>query len=175
MKILGLDPGTATTGWAIIECNEKNIVPIAYNHIQTSANLSFSDRLEQIYNELAEIINTYKPDVAAVEQLFFAKNVKTAVSVGHARGVMLLTIKQAGIKSFEYTPLQVKQAIVGYGKAEKIQVQIMVKNILKLKSIPKPDDTADALAIALCHKQREKWNRLQVAVTESATRKHITI
>ena len=151
MRVLGIDPGTATTGWAVIEENKGKIKPIAYGHISTSPRDSVSKRLLEVANDLENIIKKYKPQESAVEDIFFFKNQKTAVKVSQSRGAMLLTLEKKNVRIASYTPLQVKQSLTGYGRAEKKQIQIMVKNILKLKSIPKPDDTADAIAIALCH------------------------
>jgi len=151
MIILGVDPGIAILGYGIIKYEGNRFTPINYGAITTSSKLAMPKRLGILHEGLSEIINTYKPDAFAVEELFFNKNVKTALIVGHARGVILLTAYQFNIDIFEYTPLQVKQAVVGYGRAEKMQVQQMVKVLLNLNSIPKPDDVADALAIALCH------------------------
>lgn len=151
MRVLGIDPGTATTGWAVIEENKGKIKPIAFGHISTSSQDSVSNRLLEVANDLENIIKKYKPQESAVEDIFFFKNQKTAVKVSQSRGAMLLTLEKKNVKISSYTPLQVKQALTGYGRADKKQIQIMVKNILKLKSIPKPDDTADAIAIALCH------------------------
>ncbi len=156
MNILGIDPGTATTGWAILKERTGVIKPIAYGHISTSPQKSTGSRLLEVAKDIEEIIKKYKPQESAIEDIFFFKNVKTAVKVSQSRGAMLLTLQKEGIKIFEYTPLQVKQAITGYGRAEKKQVQLIVKNILKLKEIPRPDDTADAIAIALCHLQSRK-------------------
>ncbi|MCP4481206.1 MAG: crossover junction endodeoxyribonuclease RuvC [bacterium] len=159
MKILGIDPGTAIVGWGVIE-KGTNINPIAYDSIMTSKKLKLPDRLLQIHTELSHIIKTYQPDVAAVEELFFVKNVTTGMSVSHARGVILLALNQAGVEIFEYKPMQIKQAVTGYGRADKRQVQQMVKATMGLKEIPKPDDTADALAVALCHEQNIKWQKI---------------
>ena len=149
MIILGIDPGTAIIGYGIIK-KDENLSLIDYGCITTSAKLTTAERLTILYKELKKIINKYKPNIASVEKLFFCKNIKTAITVSQARGVILLTINKAGIPIFEYTPLEIKQAITSYGKAEKIQVQKMVKILLKLKKIPKPDDAADALATAIC-------------------------
>ena len=156
ISVLGIDPGTATTGWAILEENNGEIKAIAYGHISTSPKNSTSERLKEVADDMKKIIKKYQPEESAIEDIFFFKNVKTAVKVSQSRGAMLLTLENARVKISEYTPLQVKQAITGYGRAEKMQVQLMVKNILKLKNIPKPDDTADAIAIALCHLQSRK-------------------
>jgi crossover junction endodeoxyribonuclease RuvC len=157
MRILGIDPGTATTGWSILEQNKKEIVTIAYGHITTSSKKSISQRLKEVAQDIEEIIKKYKPTEGAVEDLFFFKNVKTAMKVSQSRGAIMLTLINSGLDVFEYTPLQVKQAVTGYGRADKKQVQLMVKNILKLKEIPTPDDTADAIAIAICHMQSRNF------------------
>lgn len=151
MIILGIDPGIAILGFGIVKYEGNKFTTISYDAIKTESKISMPQRLAIIHNGLSELIGTYKPDVVAVEELFFNKNVKTALTVGHARGVILLTAYEAGLGIYEYTPLQVKQAIVGYGRAEKQQVQQMVKVILNLNAVPKPDDVADALAVAICH------------------------
>ncbi len=149
--IMGIDPGIADTGFGLIEKDKNgNIVCLGYGSVKTSAKLDVPERLEIINIELNKIIKRYKPKLIAVEQLFFCSNVKTAIVVGQARGVALLTAKQNNIPLVEFTPLQVKQAVSTYGKASKIQVQKMVKILLNLKEIPRPDDAADALAIAIC-------------------------
>ncbi len=149
MRILGIDPGTATTGFGVIEVTAGTAKFVDAGVISTPKTDPMPARLQTIYEELSGLIKQHDPDLVAVEQLFFARNVTTALTVGQARGVVLLTASQAGKKVVEYTPLQVKMAVTGYGQAGKDQVQQMVKNILKLKSIPKPDDAADALAVAL--------------------------
>jgi crossover junction endodeoxyribonuclease RuvC len=151
LRVLGLDPGTATTGWAVIEEKGGKLSPLAFGHISTEKNTPESKRLLEINQDVLKIIKKYKPEEAAVEKLFFFKNKKTIIAVGQSRGSLLLTLEENRVKVFGYTPLQVKQALTGYGRAEKKQVQLMVKNILNLKSVPKPDDTADAIAIAVCH------------------------
>ncbi len=151
MIILGIDPGIAIVGYGLIECVGNSHRPIEYGCITTDAKLDFPHRLKIVYDELIKIIDTYKPEEMAIEELFFNKNVKTAMKVGQARGVEILAGVNKGLSIYEYTPLQIKQGIVGYGRAEKHQVQEMVKMFLNLKEIPKPDDAADALAVALCH------------------------
>jgi len=155
--ILGIDPGIADTGYGVIKKEEQKISMITCGSIKTSARNSFIDRLNILHQELSKIIKIYKPDMIAVEELFFCKNAKTALIVGQARGVMLLTISQNNLPIFEYTPLQVKQALTSYGKADKHQVGQMVKLLLNLKSIPKPDDAADALAVAITCAHSEKY------------------
>jgi crossover junction endodeoxyribonuclease RuvC len=159
--VLGIDPGTASLGWGIIKRTEEVAYKVeAYGCIKTDKSNLFSRRLEEIHRELSKIIKKYEPDIAAVEQLFFAKNVKTAISVGEARGVAILAAAQANLAVAEYTPLQVKQSLVGYGRAEKKQMQKMLKVLLGLEDIPKPDDAADALAIALCHLNSERMGKV---------------
>lgn len=151
MLILGIDPGTATTGYGIVELKGNKYASVAFGVIKTSPDLPLENRLFLIHREIERLIKTYRPSEVAIEELFFNKNVRTALAVGHARGVILLAASQQATPVFEYTPLQVKQGVVGYGRAEKKQVQFMVKTILGLDKMPKPDDAADALAIAICH------------------------
>jgi len=152
MRVLGIDPGTGILGFGVIDA-EKGIRPkiIDAGVVSTPAHTPLPDRLEDIYNSLSQIIKATKPDIMAIEKLFFARNITTAISVAEARGVVELTAKQNHIVVAEYTPLQIKQSLTGYGRAEKKQVQEMVKRELNLKEIPKPDDCADALAAALTH------------------------
>lgn len=151
MIIVGIDPGFAITGFGAVEYRNNKFKPIHYGVIKTGPELSLPDRLLKIDTELGQLIGELSPDAMSVEELFFNTNIKTAISVGHGRGVALLTAARAGIPVYEYTPLQVKQAVVGYGRAKKEQVQQMVKILLCLDEIPKPDDAADALAVAICH------------------------
>lgn len=151
MIILGIDPGIAIVGYGLIQCVGNSYKPIEYGCITTDSKLEFPERLKIVYDELSSIIDTYKPSELAIEELFFNKNVRTAIKVGQARGVEILAAVNKGLDIYEYTPLQIKQGIVGYGRAEKRQVQEMVKMFLNLREIPKPDDAADALAVALCH------------------------
>ncbi|SKC70205.1 crossover junction endodeoxyribonuclease RuvC [Maledivibacter halophilus] len=151
MIILGIDPGIAILGYGIIEYNGNSFKTLDYGAILTDSKQATPDRLKKIYSELERILDTYKPDAVAIEELFFNKNVKTAIAVGQARGVAILAAANKNVDIFEYTPLQVKQGVVGYGRAEKKQVQLMVKTFLNLKDIPKPDDVADALAVAISH------------------------
>lgn len=149
--ILGIDPGYAIVGWGVIEYSGSRFRTLGYGSIQTPAGLPIVDRLEMIYRGMNEIIEKYKPDGMAVEELFFNTNTTTAIAVAEARGIILLAARLCGVEIGEYTPLQVKQAVVGYGRAEKKQVMSMVTSLLGLKEPPKPDDTADALAVAVCH------------------------
>lgn len=151
MKILGIDPGIGRMGWGIITKEKNSLQVIGFGCIETQPNSDIPGRLYAIHDEVSRIIDEYKPDSLAIEDLFFAKNVKTAFSVGQARGVVLLAASQKNLSISIYTPLQVKNAVTGYGKADKKQVGQMVKLQLRLQEIPKPDDTADALAIALTH------------------------
>lgn len=151
MRIIGIDPGFAITGYGVIEYSGNKFLIIDVGVITTEASLELSDRLLSLSNSLDVLITKHKPEAMAVEELFFNTNVKTAIKVGHGRGVALLAAAKADIKVFEYTPLQVKQAVVGYGRAKKEQIQQMVKVLLNLEKIPKPDDAADALAVAICH------------------------
>lgn len=151
MIILGIDPGLAIVGWGVLEYNGSHFRPLGYGSILTPSTMSTEERLVEIYRVMGQIIERYHPDSMAVEELFWNTNQTTGIRVSEARGVILLAGAMAGIPIFEYTPLQVKQAVVGYGRAEKKQVITMVTMMLKLEKPPKPDDTADALAIAICH------------------------
>lgn len=151
MVVLGLDPGTATTGFGVVAHVKGESKLVDYGTIETEPKFSDAERLKKIYGRVEEIIDEFSPDILSIEKLFFNKNTRTALTVGQARGILMLAGAQRNIEIHEYTPLQVKQAIVGYGNATKNQVQFMVKQILKLSEIPKPDDAADALAVAICH------------------------
>jgi crossover junction endodeoxyribonuclease RuvC len=159
MIVLGIDPGLATTGYGIIKNNENKLEIIDYGCILTKSYLPFSSRLLTIYKATKKLIITYQPDVVVIEEVFFCKNVKTALRIGHVRGVIMLSVIEANIDISEYTPLQVKQAITGFGRADKKQMQEMVKVLLNLKTIPKPDDVADALAVAICHIHSSKLKK----------------
>ena len=160
MRILGIDPGIAIVGYGIVDIKGNSISMVEYGCITTSSNSRLPDRLFFIMNEMTDIINEFKPDEMAIEELFFNKNTKTAITVAEARGVEILAAKQSGLEIYEYTPLQIKQAVVGYGRAEKQQVQEMVKILLNLSERPKPDDAADALAVAICHSLSHKFKDL---------------
>ena len=151
MIILGIDPGIAIVGWGVIEYKGNKFRTLGYGSIQTPASMKTEDRLVEIFEQMNMLIDTYNPDCISVEELFWNTNQTTGIRVSEARGVILLSAAKRGIRIFEYTPLQVKQAVVGYGRAEKKQVISMVTMLLKLEKNPKPDDTADALAIAVCH------------------------
>ena len=151
MRILGIDPGYATIGYGIIEYDNFHFKTVAYGAITTSPDKLFPDRLCDIYSDMQTLINNYKPDCLSIEKLYFNTNTTTAIDVAQARGVILLSARKSNVDIYEYTPLQVKQSITGYGRAEKHQVMEMVKTLLQLNSVPKPDDTADALAMAVCH------------------------
>jgi crossover junction endodeoxyribonuclease RuvC len=159
MLVLGIDPGTATTGYGLVrETPRGDLELVEYGVVLTPAGLEQENRLVMLYDRLNEIILLHRPDSGAVEKLFFRRNVTTAISVGQARGVVLLSMAQNHIAVAEYTPMEVKQAISGYGGADKKQVQIMVQAILGMDAMPKPDDAADALAIAICHLHSYRWN-----------------
>ena len=149
--VLGIDPGTAITGYGIVRFDGETLEPVTYGVITTPAASPLPLRLQHLYRELRTVIHTYHPTEASVEELFFARNVRTALSVGHARGVILLALADAGLSTYGYTPLQVKKAITGYGRATKEQIQQMVRLLLSLENVPQPDDAADALAVAICH------------------------
>ena len=151
MVILGIDPGVATIGFGLIRAERGKNTLIQYGVITTPPGIPLSERLVQIYDDMQQLIETFRPDEIAVEELFFSKNITTGISVAHGRGVILLAAEKQGIPVFEYTPMQVKQSVVGYGKAEKKQVMLMTQRLLGMKEIPRPDDAADALALAICH------------------------
>ena len=151
MRILGIDPGYGITGFGIVDAQRNDFRLLQYGAITTPAGTDFPARLHMIYNDMTELLMVSKPDAVAIEELFFGQNVTTGIGVAQSRGVILLAIQQAGIPIFQYKPMQVKQAVVGYGNATKHQVQDMTKRILHLQTTPKPDDAADAIAIALCH------------------------
>ncbi len=151
MRILGIDPGIAIVGFGLIESERGSVRMLQYGAVTTAAGLPLATRLVQIENDMTALLSQLKPDEIAIEELFFSKNITTGIAVAHGRGVILCTAERLGVPVFEYTPMQVKQAVVGYGLAEKRQVMDMTKRLLKLKAVPKPDDAADALAIAICH------------------------
>ena len=151
MRIIGIDPGYAIMGWGILDLKGNKFSVVDYGSITTYAGVDAAKRLQHIYAELGAIIAKYEPEEAAIEELFFNNNAKTVILVGEARGIAVLACANAGLEISEYTPLQIKQALVGYGRADKKQVQAMVKAILNLKEVPRPDDTADAVAAAICH------------------------
>ena len=151
MRILGVDPGIATIGFGVLDSEKNNHKLINCGVITTPAHTSLSSRLEQIYDDMLSLLEIFKPDAVSIEELFFNTNITTGIAVAHGRGVILLACQKQGVKIYEYTPLQVKQAVVGYGRAEKRQVMDMVKRICALPAPPKPDDAADAVALALCH------------------------
>lgn len=153
LVILGIDPGFAIVGWGVIEFQSGSFRPIAFGAITTEAHTDFNERLKHIYDDTCELLSKAKPDAVSVEKLYFTTNVTTGIQVAQARGVILLAAQQAGVPIYEYTPLQVKTAVTGYGKARKPQVMEMTRRLLHLKEVPKPDDTADALAIAITHTQ----------------------
>lgn len=151
MVILGIDPGYAIVGWGVLEYAGNKFKVVDFGAVLTQAKTPFPLRLQQIYTELGQILQKYKPEAVSMEKLFYNNNAKTVIDVAQARGIITLAVQQAGVPLYEYTPLQLKQSVVGYGRAEKKQVQEMTRIILGLDKVPKPDDTADALAIAICH------------------------
>ncbi|MCD6577823.1 MAG: crossover junction endodeoxyribonuclease RuvC [Anaerolineaceae bacterium] len=162
MAVIGIDPGTALTGYGIIEeLSDQSLQVIDFGVIRTGSNDKPETRLIKIFSQLNRILSIYKPEAGAVEKLFFQRNTRTAMSVGQARGVAILSLAEVGISISEYGPVEIKQAVVGYGKASKNQVQQMVKMLLNLREIPKPDDAADALAVAICHIHSRKMLALQ--------------
>ncbi len=154
--VVGFDPGTARLGFGVVEGDDEP-TPIDYGVIETAASEPMAERLKQLYEGVVAILQQYRPDVCAIEQLFFSRNVTTALSVGQARGIVMLAAAQAAVPVVEYTPAEVKQAVSGYGKADKAQMQEMVRLILGLREAPYPDDAADALAVALCHAQTARF------------------
>jgi crossover junction endodeoxyribonuclease RuvC len=160
MRILGLDPGTATTGYGIVDFVDGRMALVTYGVIKTAAGVPAPKRLQIIYGELNELLREYEPDSAGVEEVFFGRNITTAISVGQARGVLLLALANAGISISEYSPPRIKEAVTGYGKADKYQVQLMVRNLLDLEETPRPDDAADGLAIAIAHYQYHRFESL---------------
>ena len=151
MRILGIDPGYAIVGYGILDYEKNKFFPVEYGAVTTQAHTDFQERLKEVYASVDEIIRRTQPDALAIEKLFFTTNQKTVIQVAQARGVILLAAAMNGIPVYEYTPLQIKQSVTGYGKAIKTQVQEMTKRLLRLEKVPKPDDTADALAVAICH------------------------
>ncbi|MEJ2209167.1 MAG: crossover junction endodeoxyribonuclease RuvC [Anaerolineae bacterium] len=151
MRVLGIDPGTAITGYGVVDEEEQGLSLVDCGVVTTPSDEPLPARLQRIYRGLASVVDEYRPQVAAVEELFFSRNARTALSVGHGRGVALLALADAGLEIFEYKPLEVKQAVAGYGGADKHQVQEMVRMLLSLDEVPRPDDAADAVAVAVCH------------------------
>jgi crossover junction endodeoxyribonuclease RuvC len=160
MRYLGIDPGTATTGYGIIDVIDGEMEMVVYGTIETSPKMDMADRLVQIYNEITLLVRTFTPDEAGIEKLFFGKNVTTAITVGQARGVLLLALAQADIPVGEYSPPKIKEAVAGYGSADKTQIQMMVRHLLNLNETPKPDDAADGLAVAITHYHYSRFERL---------------
>lgn len=160
MRILGIDPGLAIVGYGVVDKIGNSYKTIDYNAITTMAHTPIENRIKIIYDEISLLLDKFKPDALSIEELFFNNNSKTAIAVGQARGVVLLAAVEHNVPIYEYTPLQVKQALTGYGRASKTQIQQMMKNILALSEIPKPDDVADALAIAVCHGNSMRFNSI---------------
>ncbi|MCA9946151.1 MAG: crossover junction endodeoxyribonuclease RuvC [Ardenticatenaceae bacterium] len=160
MRILGLDPGTATTGYGIVDVEEGEFTAVTYGVIKTPAKMPMPQRLQIIQQELQQLLDDYQPDSVGVEEVFFGRNVTTAITVGQARGVLLLTLANAGLPIGEYSPPKIKDAVTGYGKADKAQVQLMVRNLLDLEETPRPDDAADGLAVAITHYHYQRFESL---------------
>jgi crossover junction endodeoxyribonuclease RuvC len=158
--VLGIDPGLATTGYGLVRETESGLQAVAYGVVTTLAKHPLPQRLQQLYRELSALLQQYRPDEGAIEELFFSRNVRTAMSVGQARGVVLLALADANLPVADYTPLTIKQAVSGFGAADKVQMQTTVKMLLHLESIPRPDDAADALAVAICHLHSARLNRM---------------
>lgn len=165
LRILGIDPGLATVGFSIVDVEKSKMKLVTCGVISTPVHTSLSSRLDRIFEDMNELISSFSPDVMSIEELFFNTNITTGIAVAHARGVILLSAYRAGVQVFEYTPLQVKQAVVGYGRAEKNQVIDMVRRILALPAAPRPDDAADAVALAICH-ARSSTSLLSKGVTD---------
>ncbi len=160
MRVLGLDPGLGTTGYGLVDNDDQNLKPICYGVITTQPAQELALRLYDLHRQLCELLVSFSPDVVAIEQLFFGNNSRTAMAVGQARGVILLAAAQNHLPTHEYTPMQIKQAITGYGQADKIQVQRMVSLLLGIDEIVRPDDAADALAIAICYHHASRWDQI---------------
>ena len=160
MRILGLDPGTATTGYGIVDVEEGEFTAVTYGVIKTPARMPMPQRLQLIQQELQQLLDEYQPETVGIEEVFFGRNVTTAITVGQARGVLLLTLANAGLPIGEYSPPKIKDAVTGYGKADKAQVQLMVRNLLHLEETPRPDDAADGLAVAITHYHYQRFASL---------------
>ena len=173
MRILGIDPGYAIVGYGVIEARNGRYRPVEYGAVTTQAGEDFGLRLKEIYDGMAELLDTLKPQAASVEKLYFTNNKTTGIGVAEARGVILLALAQAGVPLFEYTPMQVKQGVTGYGKAQKYQLQEMTRRLLNLPEIPKPDDTADALALAICHGQAAGSDLRRILINRNGGSGHV--
>lgn len=160
MRIIGIDPGTGRTGYGIIDITDGELLPVVYGVISTKPKTPMARRLQIIYEDVTELIEEYQPDEAGIEELFFGRNVTTAITVGQARGVILLALQNAGLPIGEYQPARIKEAVSGYGNADKKQMQMMVRNLLNLKETPKPDDAADGLAVAIAHYNYSRYQRM---------------
>lgn len=168
MLVLGIDPGLATTGYGLVEGDGQTLEAVAYGVLRTPAKTPIAERLVILHDALSALLDRYRPDVVAMEELFFSTNARTAMTVGEARGVLLLTAAQAGLAICEYTPLQIKQAVTGYGQAEKQQMQEMVRLLLSLPEIPRPDDAADGLAVSICHHHSSRLSQLVAQARQEA-------
>jgi crossover junction endodeoxyribonuclease RuvC len=160
LRILGLDPGTATTGYGVVDAVDGRLTAVAYGVITTPAKEPMPNRLQSIYQQLTDLITEFKPESAGIEEVFFGRNITTAITVGQARGVLLLALANAGLSIGEYSPPKIKDAVTGYGKADKAQVQMMIRNLLDLEETPRPDDAADGLAVAITHYHYHRFESL---------------
>lgn len=160
MRIIGLDPGTATTGYGIVDAIDGQLTAVTYGAITTTPDSAMPQRLQRLQQALQQLIDAYRPDTAGVEELFFGRNITTALTVGQARGVLLLTLANAGLPIGEYSPPKIKETVTGYGKADKNQVQLMVQHLLNLAELPRPDDAADGLAVAITHYHYQRFENL---------------
>jgi crossover junction endodeoxyribonuclease RuvC len=160
LRILGLDPGTATTGYGVVDAHDGRLTAVTYGVITTPAKEEMPLRLQSIYQQLQELVAEYKPDTAGIEEVFFGRNITTAITVGQARGVLLLALANAGLPIGEYSPPKIKESVTGYGKADKAQVQMMIRNLLNLEETPRPDDAADGLAVAITHYHYQRFESL---------------
>jgi crossover junction endodeoxyribonuclease RuvC len=160
MRILGIDPGSATTGYGIVEAREGELTVVTYGVIRTSADFQTAQRLETLYHAMRKLLAEFAPDTAGVEELFFGRNITTAIKVGQARGVILLALAQAGLEPGEYSPPKIKETVAGYGNADKAQMQLMVRHLLNLAETPRPDDAADGLAVAITHYRHHHFRQL---------------
>lgn len=160
MRILGIDPGTATTGYGVVDVIDGRLTAVAYGVITTSAREEMPTRLQSIYEQINDLITEFEPDTAGIEEVFFGRNITTAITVGQSRGVLLLALANAGLSIGEYSPPKIKDAVTGYGKADKAQMQLMVRNLLNLEETPRPDDAADGLAVAITHYHYHRFESL---------------
>jgi crossover junction endodeoxyribonuclease RuvC len=160
LRILGIDPGTATTGYGVVDAVDGRLTAVTYGTIATSAKDNMPQRLQSIYQQINELLRQFRPDSAGIEEVFFGRNITTAITVGQARGVLILALANAGLPIGEYSPPKIKESVTGYGKADKAQVQMMIRNLLNLEETPRPDDAADGLAVAITHYHYQRFESL---------------